>query len=157
MAVPFDVGFDGSVFPLELNCFNPSFFQTNLISGRIVGRQQQITALIGQHCIRRDFQGKRLPVDLHAGPNHQVGSSPSWVSQINCDDLGEADDGDETSTSFMSRAISIWGRGTHKLPKTNMIAIKILWYKGTFKAQIYGRGTIIRPMSVMIPPIATPT
>jgi hypothetical protein len=44
-----------------------------------------------------------------------------------------------------------------KLPKTSMIAIKILWYKGTLSVQMYGRGMIIRPKSLMIPPIATPT
>lgn len=157
MPVPFDTGFEGSVFPVELSCFKPSFFQKSLISGRMVGRQQQITALISQYWFHSCFRGKYIPVDFHAGPDHQIDSTPSWIGQINGDDLGEADDGDETSTSFMSMKIAIWGRGTHKLPKTNMIAIKILWYRGTFKDQIYGRGIIIRPMSVMIPPMATLT
>jgi hypothetical protein len=98
-----------------------------------------------------------IPIDFKTGPDHQINSTPGWICQIYCDDFGEANDGDKASTYLFSICwCSNWGY-TYKLPKTSMIAIKILWYKGTLSVQMYGRGMIIRPKSLMIPPIATPT
>jgi hypothetical protein len=93
-----EVGFDGSLFPVELNCFKPSLFQTNLISGRSVGRQQHMTALPASALHLELFEKRNeIPIDFKTGPDHQINSTPGWICQIYCDDFGEANDGDKAS------------------------------------------------------------